>query len=154
MTMVVGSLKDDDANQIYLRKWHYAFADAPEIGEQRRPSFTGDELTKLIAKVERREQMVFILFVASGLRAGELFGLGVKHLLGNAVRVRQSVWSGDLQTPKTKSAYRFVELHSSVAAMLRNFIGDRKEGFIFAARNGSSLHQSNFLHRVLHPGLH
>lgn len=37
--------------------------------------------------------------------------------------------------------------------MLRNFIGDRKEGFIFAARNGSSLRQSNFVRRFLHPAL-
>lgn len=153
MTMVVGSLKDDDANPIYPRKWDYEFADAPEITDQRRPSFTGDELTKLIAQVEAREQVVFILFAASGLRAGELLGLEVKHFLGNAVKVQQSVWSGDVQTPKTKSAYRFVELHSSVADMLRNFIGDRKEGFIFAARNGSSLRQSNFVRRILHPVL-
>jgi integrase len=151
MTMVVGSLKDDDANPIYPRKWDYEFADAPEIGLQRRPSFTGEELTKLIARVKAREQMVLILFAASGLRAGELFGLEVRHFLGNAVQVQQSVWSGDIQTPKTKSAYRIVELHSSVAAMLRNFIGERKEGFIFAARNGSSLRQSNFLRRALHP---
>jgi Phage integrase, N-terminal SAM-like domain len=83
MTMVVGSLKDDDANPIYPRKWNYEFADAPEIGEQRRPSFTGEELTRLIAEVKGHEQMALILFAASGLRAGELFGLEVKHFLGS-----------------------------------------------------------------------
>ena len=153
MTMVVGSLKDDDANPIYPRKWNYEFADAPEIGEQRRPSFTGEELTKLIAEVEGHEQIALILFAASGLRAGELFGLEVKHFLGKSVRVQQSVWGGNIQTPKTKSAFRFVELHSSVSTLLRNFIGDRKEGFIFAVRNGSSLRQSNFIRRSLHPAL-
>ena len=70
MTMVVGSLKDDDANPIYPRKWDYEFADAPEIGLQRRPSFTGEELTKLITGVKAREQVILILFAASGLRAG------------------------------------------------------------------------------------
>jgi integrase len=99
------------------------------------------------------EQTALILFAASGLRAGELFGLEAKHFLGKSVRVQQSVWSGDIQKPKTKSAFRFVELHSSVAAMLRNFIGDRKEGFIFAHRNGSSLRQSNFVRGFLHPAL-
>jgi integrase len=153
MTMVVGSLKDDDANPIHPRKWNYEFADAPEIGEQRRPSFTGEELTKLIAELEGQERMAVILFAASGLRAGELFGLEVKHFLGKSVRVQQSVWSGDIQKPKTKSAFRFAELHSSVSTLLRNFIGDRMEGFIFAARNGSSRHQSNFVRRFLHPAL-
>jgi integrase len=84
---------------------------------------------------------------------GELFGLEVKHFLGKSVRVQQSVWSGDIQKPKTKSAFRFVELHFSVSTLLRNFIGDRKEGFVFAARNGSSLCQSNFVRRFLHPAL-
>lgn len=37
--------------------------------------------------------------------------------------------------------------------MLRNFIDDRREGFVFAARNGSSLRQSNFVRRFLHPAL-
>jgi len=110
-------------------------------------------VTKLIAEVEGDEQMALILFAASGLRAGELFGLEVKHFLGKAVRVQQSVWSGEIQKPKTKSAFRFVDLHSSVATMLRNFTGNRKEGFIFAARNGSPLRQSNFIRRTLHPAL-
>ena len=142
-----------NANPIYPRRWNYEFADAPEIGEQRRPSFTGEELTKLIVEVEGPVRMCLILFAASGLRAGELFGLEVRHFLGKSVRVQQSVWSGDIQKPKTKSAFRLVELHSSVAAMLRNYIGDRKEGFVFAARNGSSLRQSNFVRRFLHPAL-
>jgi integrase len=151
MTMVVGSLKD--ANPICPRKWNYEFADAPEIGEQRRPSFTGEELTTLIAELEGQEQMAVILFAASGLRAGELFGLEVKHFVGKVVKVQQSVWSGEIQKSKTKSAFRFVDLHSSVSTQLRIFIGDRKEGFIFAARNGSSRHQSNFVRCFLHPAL-
>jgi integrase len=97
--------------------------------------------------------MALILFAASGLRAGELFGLEVKHFSGKVVKVQQSVWSGDIQKPKTKSAFRFVELHSSVSTLLGNFIGDRKEGFILAARNGSSLRQSNFIRRFLHAAL-
>lgn len=127
--MVVGSLKDDDANPICPRKWNCEFADAPEIGEQRRPSFTGEELTTLIAELEGQEQMAVILFAASGLRPGELFGLEVKHFVGKVVKVQQSVWSGEIQKPQTKSAFRFVDLHSSVSTQLRIFIGDRKEGF-------------------------
>ena len=88
MTMVVGSLKDDDANPICPRKWNCEFADAPEIGEQRRPSFTGEELTTLIAELEGQEQMAVILFAASGLRPGELFGLEVKHFVGKVVKVQ------------------------------------------------------------------
>jgi len=45
----------------------------------------------------------------------------------------------------------FAELHSSVAAALRGFIGDRKDGFIFRSEKGTPVHQSNFLRRCLHP---
>jgi integrase len=63
----------------------------------------------------------------------------------------QSVWEGRRQTPKTKNAKREVDLHSSVAALLQGFIGDRKDGFIFRSEKGAPVHQSNFLRRCLHP---
>jgi hypothetical protein len=44
-----------------------------------------------------------------------------------------------------------VDLHPTVAAMLRDFIGDRKEGFIFRTRTGSPFLQSNILRSFLHP---
>src|SRR4029077_14541935 len=68
-----------------------------------------------------------------------------------ALSVEQSVWEGRRQTPKTRNARREVDLHPSVAALLRVFIGNRKEGFIFRSGEGTAIHQSNFLRRYLHP---
>jgi integrase len=39
----------------------------------------------------------------------------------------------------------------SVAAMLRDFVGDRKEGFLFRSRTGTPFLQSNFLRSSLYP---
>jgi hypothetical protein len=36
-----------------------------------------------IAHTEQQGRVVYVLFAASGLRAGELFGLEVKHFNGN-----------------------------------------------------------------------
>lgn len=47
--------------------------------------------------------------------------------------------------------FRQVDLHSCAADVLRSFIGDRKEGFIFQSEAGTPLHMSNFLRRFLHP---
>lgn len=58
------------------------------------PMFTGEEVTKIIAKAEKQERIIYALFAASGLRAGELFGLEVKHFNGSAITVAQSVWEG------------------------------------------------------------
>jgi integrase len=109
------------------------------------------DITKIIAEAERQERAVLILFASSGLRAGELFGLEVKHFSGNTLTVEQSVWEGKVQTPKTKNAYRQVDLHPTVADWLRSFVGHRKEGFIFSSAEGTARHQSNFLRRSLHP---
>jgi integrase len=86
-----------------------------------------------------------------GLRAGELFGLEVKHFNGHKITVAQSVWEGRVQTPKTVNAFRQVDLHPAVAAMLRDFIGDRTQGFLFQTRTGTPFLQSNFLRSSLYP---
>ena len=75
----------------------------------------------------------------------------VKHFVGNTLSVEQSVWEGRKQTPKTKNARLEVDLHPSVATLLRSFIGHRKDGFIFRSEEGTPVHQSNFL-RTACPG--
>jgi len=151
MRWVKASAVDENGEQLYPTKWNYEFADIPEIQNQRTPIFAGEEITKILAEAEKQERVILVLFPASGLRAGELFGLEVKHFVGNTITVAQSVWEGRVQTPKTVNAFRQVDLHSTVAAMLRDFIGGRKEGFIFRTRTGTPLLQSNFLRSSLYP---
>lgn len=123
----------------------------PTVENQRTPTFTGEEIIKLVATADGQGRIAFTLLAASGLRAGELFGLEEKHFAGNTLSVEQSVWEGCKQTPKTKNARREVDLHPSVATLLRRFIGDRKDGFIFRSEEGTAVHQSNSLRRYLHP---
>jgi integrase len=151
MTAVISSAVNEDGQEVYPRKWNFEFADVPVVGEQRTPAFTGENVTKIINEAEGQERIVFMLFAATGLRAGELFGLRVKHFVRDVVMVDQSVWQGAVQNPKTPNAHRQVDLNTSVADCLRAFIGDRKEGFIFQSAKGTSIHQSNFLRRSLHP---
>ena len=75
----------------------------------------------------------------------------MKHFNGVTITVAQSVWEGRVQTPKTVNAFRQVDSHPSVAAMLRDFIGDRKQGFIFGTRTGTPFLQSTFLRSSLYP---
>ncbi len=151
MRWVKASAVDEDGEQLYPTKWNYEFADIPVIGHQRTPMFSGEEITKIIAKAEKQERVIYVLFPASGLRAGELFGLEVKHFNGVTITVAQSVWEGRVQTPKTVNAFRQVDLHPTVAAMLRDFVGDRKQGFLFRTRTGTPFLQSNFLRSSLYP---
>lgn len=151
VTMVKASAVNEDGNEIYPYRWNFAFAQVPVVENQHRPMFNGHEITRLISTANGQSRMVFTLLAASGLRAGELFGLEIRHLSGNSVSIEQSVWEGRRQAPKTRSAKRIVDIHSSVASLLRKFVGDRAEGFIFRSEEGTAIHQSNFLRRCLHP---
>jgi integrase len=151
MRWVKASAVDENGDQLYPTKWNYEFADIPVIGHQRTPMFAGEEITKIIAKAKKQERVIFVLFAASGLRAGELFGLEVKHFNCDTITVAQSVWEGRVQSPKTVNAFRQVDLYPTVAAMLRDFIGDRKQGFLFRTRTGTPFLQSNFLRSSLYP---
>ena len=151
MRWVKASAVDENGDQLYPTRWNYEFADIPVVENQHTPMFTGEEITKIITNAENQERVIYVLFAASGLRAGELFGLEVKHFNGDTITVAQSVWEGRVQTPKTVNAFRQVDLHPSVAAVLRDFIDDRRQGFLFRTRTGRPFLQSNFLRSCLYP---
>ena len=153
--LVVASAIDDDGNALFPMKWNRRFIDAPSVDEtkQRKPSFTGEQVTAIAKAATGRLQMACVLFAATGLRAGELFGLEVRHFDGTAVTVAQSVWGGNnkVGTPKTQNSYRVVDLHPDVASLLKSFIGTRSSGFIFQTSTRRPITQTNMLRRELHP---
>ena len=94
------------------------------------------------------------LLGGSGPRIGEALGLELGEHISNDCRtlyVRQSVWDGVIQKPKTTSAVRDVDLCPALAAMLSAFIAGRTTGFLFQNSAGKPLAQSNVLRRNLHP---
>jgi integrase len=139
--------------------------------KQKTPSLTGDIVTGIIATreytyrdskrnvdVERElkdvHRMLFILCAASGLRFGEALGIEIPNVSqdGSRIRICKKVWQGQMHDfLKTKNGEREIDLHPSVAKVLRKFIGERKSGLLFRSRTGRPLHQSNILRRVLHP---
>jgi len=66
--------------------------------------------------------------------------------------VEQAVWCGKVQAPKTKNARRTVDLHPDAAALLKQFIGDRRKGFVFQTCNGYPMNRRN-LTRELYSAL-
>jgi integrase len=152
--LVKSSALDDDGNQLFPERWNSRFIDAPTVDptKQRRPTFTAEQISGIVKAATGRLQMAAILFAATGLRAGELLGLELRHFDGTSITIDQAVWGpGQVQGPKTRNAYRTVDLHPSVSALLKQFIGDRTSGFIFRASGGRPLTQANFLRRELHP---
>ena|SRR2546425_1599386 len=98
--------------------------------------------------------MLYALLAGTGMRIGEVLGLEIdKHVSDDhtTIRVRQSVWNGKVQFPKTPNAIRDIDLAPSLARVLQEFIGDRKAGFLFETKAGHPISQSDILRRHLHP---
>lgn len=157
--MVVASVIDDDGNQVYPRKWNHEFIDMPlvETSEQNRPSFSSEIMNGLAKYGRPREQMLFIVAAAGGIRIGETLGIEIdKHLSADCstLTIEQKARQGRLERRlKTANARRQVDLHPEVAKLLKQFIGSRKCGLLFKTKNGKPLLLSNILRRHLHPAL-
>ena len=157
--MVVASAVNSEGEQLFPRKWNHDFVDMPvvEKAKQNTPSFSSAIMSKLAEWKKLRERMVFILCGSAGLRIGEALGLEIgKHISADflTLTISQKVRHCKVEERlKTASAARQVDLHPSIAALLREYVGKRRSGFLFCTRNGKPLGSSCILRRHLHPAL-
>jgi len=150
--LIVGSAIDREGEQMFPRKWNHEFIDLPIVEKQHQPVFSAETMSAIVSKADRQEQVLYSLLAGSGLRVGEAFGLEIKHLSADCrtIKIEQSMWAGKLQTPKTKNAFREVDLAPELAKLLKSFVGDRKSGLIFTNQAGRPLSQTNLVRRSLH----
>jgi integrase len=99
--------------------------------------------------------VLYALLAGTGLRIGEAAGLEVSDISadGLTLTIQRSVWNGRVQTPKTTNAFREVDLHPSLAALLKAYVGERTSGLLFSTATGKPISQTNILKRSLHPVL-
>jgi integrase len=107
--------------------------------------------------------VLFALLASSGLRFGEALGIDIKNISSDCsnIKIVEKAWGSEVQDRlKTESGEREIDLHSSMAKLLRDYMEKRmhekwasKTNLLFASRNGKPLHQSNVLRRKLHPVL-
>jgi integrase len=147
---VVASAVSSEGEQLYPRNWNFHFIGLPVIDEkkQRKPSLAATEVDQILARAKGRYKVLFALLAGTGLRIGEALGLKLgDHLSGDfsTIRVRQSVWRGSVQTPKTDNAVREIDVPSSLAVFLKASAGGRASGFLFQTESGRPLTQRNVL---------
>jgi len=109
---------------------------------------TTSEVEQIVARAKGRYKVLFTLLAGTGLRIGEALGLKLgEHLSDDfsTIRVRQSVWRGSVQTPKTDNAIREIDLPTSLRAFLKAYIADRTSGFLFQSESGRPLTSRNVL---------
>lgn len=128
----------------------------PELGRSERFFLTLKEIGSILEAAEEPYRTFYWLLAETGLRAGELCGLRVEDLdLENpAVRVRQSVWRGRTQPPKSAAAYREAAISPELAGHLAGYVRSwrpNSKRLLFATRNGTPWHQDLVVKRHLRP---
>lgn len=114
----------------------------PEIARRERFFFSLEEIQKILRAAEGPYRTFYWLVAETGLRAGELCGLRVDDLdvENGLVRVRQSVWRGKSQAPKSKKAVREAAISPDLAAHLAAYVRTwrpNERRLLFATRNGT-----------------
>jgi integrase len=136
---VVASAVDSKGNQLYPRSWNHDFMDVPlvKVEKLRRPTLTGEEVSKIVQAARGRERMRYVLLAAGGLRVGEETALDVRHAVdgGSTVHVQHTVWRHHIGPAKCNSV-RDVDLCAPVAALLKTYIERRNFGPLFPTRSG------------------
>lgn len=160
ITYVVASLVDVEGERVHPRKWNWDFIDRPIVGKQNQPAFTPEQVEKIVAAGKPREAVLYALLAGSGMRIGEAFAIRLGPQSDDhttisedcrIILVRKSVFGQNEQPSKTAAAIREIDLHSELAALIKAYIGDRKEGWLFPSDTGKPLLQRNILRDSLHP---
>jgi integrase len=124
--------------------------DAPAI-------IAGADFVKLLAHLEEPYRTMLSLIAATGLRIGELLALRwrVLDLEHGTLAVRESLFEGQFQPPKTRKARRTIPLGpNAIAALdahLQRSTRTAPADLVFATRTGKPMRESKILAEVLQP---
>jgi len=117
------------------------------------PTVSLEETRSLLEALPEPSRSIAGMLVLTGLRVGELLALRWMDvdLAGKALRVRQTVYNGVFDTPKTKRSNRVVPL----SPMVLDILGRQRQGsgkvLIFSSGAGGPLCRRNLLNRQLRP---
>jgi integrase len=117
------------------------------------PLVSLDDLKSLLQELPEPSRSIAALIVLTGLRIGEMLALRWcdVDLVAGTLRVRQTVYEGQFDTPKTKRSRRVVPL----SPMAVQILGLQKQGsgtaLIFSSAMGTPLCRRNLLNRQFRP---
>jgi integrase len=124
--------------------------DAPAI-------IAGADFAKLLAHLGEPYRTMLSLIAATGLRIGELLALRwrVLDLEHGTLAVRESLFEGTFQPPKTRKAKRTIPLGPNAIAALhahrQRMTKTAPADLVFANRKGNPMRESKILTDVLQP---
>jgi integrase len=144
------------------RAWGYVSHDPfagvvlPKRKRSQRFFFSLAEIQRILAEAKVPDKVFFWLAAETAMRAGELCGLRVDafDLDRRMVFVKQSVWHGRIQDPKSDAAIRSMALSTQLVGQLRELLQTWRPNdlqLIFATSRGTPWDAGLVVRRKLRP---
>ena len=118
--------------------------------------FSVEEALRILAAAPEPYHTFYWLALETGMRAGELCGVRARDFdfERGLVSVKQSVWRGKFQSPKSENAVRCFTLSRALLDHVANCLKQwrpNERGLLFATRNGTPWDANLLVKRKLYP---
>jgi integrase len=147
---VFDTAKDRKAKKLFPRDWDLNYVGLPAVNkhEQSCPTLEGEQIEQIISSAKPRYKVVLCLLPGTGLRISEALALEVgKHLSPDCsvmyIRQQRKKNGHTKAVLKSENGKRDVDVHPDLAALLRKYIGNRKDGFLFRTETGTMFDPGN-----------
>ena len=156
---VFATAKDRKGKQLFPRQWDLNYIGLPAVDKktQKTPTLEATEIETILAAAKKLYRVLYCLLAGSGLRISEALGLEIgKHFSADCsivyVRQQRSKKGHGIESyPKTDAGIRDIDLAPALAALVKNYIGTRKSGFLFETSSGLPMSPRNIARDSLHP---
>jgi integrase len=121
------------------------------------PVMTIPQLVSAFEALEFRERLIAKLGVIGGMRPGEIFGLTWGRIAETYAEVRQRIYRGLVDTPKTHQSRRDAALADGLVKSLEQWrefcCCPNPSAFVFPSERGTALSKDNVWRRNMQPKL-
>lgn len=129
--------------------------------DAKRPEHTAmnmEEVQKCFAALEQRERLIVKFAVLAGLRPGEILGLKWGHIAENHVDIRQRLYRGVIDSPKTSQSVRKAALAAGLIDDLKLWreisLNPGESAWVFPSETGKTpVSRDNLWRRRIGPKL-
>lgn len=121
-------------------------------------AMSAEEVSLAFSAVEQPGRLVLKLAILAGLRPGEIFGLKWGHFSETHVHVKQRVYRGEIDTPKTTNSIRKAALAAGLLEEVAEWraisLDPSPDAWVFPSERGTTpLRKDNLWRRAIGPKL-
>lgn len=119
-------------------------------------AMTSQEVQLCFSVLDQRERLIAKLAILAGLRPGEILGLQWGHISDTHVSVKQRVYRGEIDSPKTSNSIRKAALSAGLVDEIRNWrliaLDPSPDSWVFPSETGKTpLNRANLWRRYVAP---